>query len=274
MSSYISGKHFIKTSCVTSGLLTLAVWGTLQPLNLFAGDESAEKLNLGKVAATTKRPAPVEKPAPTTTVPTQKATSTSEAKTPLVMAAEVDRLLLSAAEKQHVTPASLVTDEDFLRRVSLDLGGVVPTAQEVTMFCLDPARDKRTKMIEKLLGSEGYGEIWAAYWAEVIFSRATEQRARTVITTFESWMHQELEQNRAWDQIATTLLTANGKTREEGQTALMFAHFGDPAEVDLNSLLGSGIRYRRDTSVLLDSARLTPDQFNNSCRTSSRPGPA
>ena len=45
MSSYISGKHFIKTSCVTSGLLTLAVWGTLQPLNLFAGDESAEKLN-------------------------------------------------------------------------------------------------------------------------------------------------------------------------------------------------------------------------------------
>jgi hypothetical protein len=151
------------------------------------------------------------------------------------LAAEVDRLLNEALAKAGASPAPLTTDEDFLRRVSLDLAGEVPTSQQVTLFALDPDPDKRARVIERLLDSDGYAELWSSYWAEVIFSHATEPRARSAQPTFEAWMKTKLAENAPWSQIATELLTATGRTQEDGQTALMFAHLGEAEEIAAES---------------------------------------
>lgn len=145
-------------------------------------------------------------------------------------AAAVDQLF-EASFPRDLTPAPLTGDEDFLRRVSLDLAGTIPTPNEVTLFALDPNREKRSETIDRLLDSDGYSEIWAAYWTEVIFSRATDQRSRINRPVFEEWMRQQLAGNRPWDEVATELVTATGNVQEVGQTALMFAHQGDPAEI-------------------------------------------
>ena len=145
--------------------------------------------------------------------------------------AEIDRLLLQAAQKENITPATTTSDEEFLRRVYLDLIGTVPSVRDLTLFVLDPSSDKRRRMIDFLLNSPGYSETWAVYWSEVVYSRATDPRARALRGTFEDWLKSEFQKNRPWDEITTEILTATGKVQEHGQTALLFAHLGEPTEV-------------------------------------------
>jgi hypothetical protein len=147
------------------------------------------------------------------------------------LADEIDRVLQKSFDAAGVKAAPLASDEDFLRRVSLDLAGKIPTPKEVTLFGLDPDANKRAKLIDKLLESQGYADLWSAYWGEVIFGHATEQRARAVQGTFEEWMKEELAANKSWAEIATSLITATGKVQEDGETALMFAHTGNAEEV-------------------------------------------
>lgn len=149
----------------------------------------------------------------------------------LVTARKVDHLIAEALQPGNVQPASLVNDDTFLRRVTLDLAGTIPTPNQVTDFALDPDPDKRSKRIDQLLTSDAYADIWSSYWREVIFSRATEARARIVQDLFESWMKDQLTRNVGWDQIATELLTATGSTKENGEIALIFAHTGEPEEI-------------------------------------------
>lgn len=149
----------------------------------------------------------------------------------LEVAAAVDRLLDEEFGRQSVTPAPMCRDEDFLRRVTLDLGGTIPTVGEVTYFGLDPASDKRRQAIDRLLASDAFAQNWAAYFREVIFSRATEMRARLAQTSFENWLIEQFRQNRPWDEIVTDVLTATGDVQENGATAMIFAHSGQPEEL-------------------------------------------
>lgn len=147
------------------------------------------------------------------------------------VARKVDQAIEAELAASGATPASLVNDDTFLRRVSLDLTGTIPTPNQVTDFALNPDPEKRQKLIDRLLASDQYADIWSSYWREVIFSRATEARARLMQDTFESWMKEQLAKNVSWDKVATELLTATGNTSEDGDVALIFCHTGEPEEV-------------------------------------------
>src|SRR5437762_3000503 len=82
-------------------------------------------------------------------------------------AAEIDRLIAREQEAAKVTPASRTTDEQFLRRVMLDLTGRLPLPADVTEFAADKDPAKRTKLIDKLLASEDYVQHWSRYWRDV-----------------------------------------------------------------------------------------------------------
>jgi hypothetical protein len=146
-------------------------------------------------------------------------------------AQRIDTLLAKAFAAEGVEPAAIVSDEDFLRRVSLDLAATIPTPKEVTLFGLNTEADKRTQYINDLLESEAFATTWASYWRDVIFMRATEQRAQIAQPTFQKWMAEQFEKGRAWDDITRDLLTATGSVSENGATGLVFAHTGDPQEL-------------------------------------------
>ena len=94
------------------------------------------------------------------------------------LAAKVDALIEGELKKSGITPAPLASDEDFLRRVTFDLAGRMPTTSEVLLFGLDSTPNKRRAVIEGLLKSDDYGVNWARYWRDVIYLRATDMRAR------------------------------------------------------------------------------------------------
>ncbi|MEX0728985.1 MAG: DUF1549 domain-containing protein [Planctomycetaceae bacterium] len=147
------------------------------------------------------------------------------------VAAEADRLIDAELQKNGLTPAALTKDEDFLRRVTLDLTGTVPSPKDVTLFGLTQDDGKRAAQIDRLLQSDDYAENWARYWRDVVFYRATEPRARAAAPTFEKWMADKLKANVSWDAIATEIITATGDVQADGQTGLIFAHMGDTEEI-------------------------------------------
>ena len=147
------------------------------------------------------------------------------------VAAQIDESIAKELKATETTPADRSTDEDFLRRVTLDIAGTLPSAGQVTLFGLDPSRNKRAKLIDELLASDDYAETWARYWRDVILLRATNQRAPLVSRPFISWMTESLKENKAWDELATEILTATGDVRENGNTALMFAQEGGTEDI-------------------------------------------
>lgn len=160
--------------------------------------------------------------------------STGSAQQPLSaqqVAEQVDREIEQALADANVQPAPVIGDEDFLRRISLDLTGVPPSASEVTLFSLNPDSSKRTDLIRRLLDEREFAQNWSRYWRDVIFSRATDMRTVRFQRVFETWMTQQLSENRSWDKIVTDLATATGDVSENGATALLMAHGGDAAEI-------------------------------------------
>jgi hypothetical protein len=147
------------------------------------------------------------------------------------VAAEIDRLIEQQLAESKVEPAGLVNDEDFLRRVHFDIAGTLPTAKEVTLFGLDPDPNKRAKVVEQLLDTDEYDLNWARYWRDVLFLRATNERARIMARTFEEWMVKQLHANAGWDDITRALITGQGDISEHGEAALIFIHEANPEEI-------------------------------------------
>lgn len=143
-------------------------------------------------------------------------------------AAQVDQLILQSEETASL---SLVDDAAFLRRVTLDVAGRPATPAEITRFGLNPSQNKRSAIVDELLESSEYGENWARYWRDAMLLRATNVRSGLVRQPFEDWMAERLNDNQSWETIVQELLTATGTVRENGATALLFAHEGEPEEV-------------------------------------------
>ncbi len=152
---------------------------------------------------------------------------------PAEVAARVDASLRAEVPFANAAKASpgKVGDEVFLRRVSLDLVGRIPTPQEITAFVLDPADDKRERIVQKLLADSRYGENWGRYWRDVILYRKTEDRAGIITRPLEEYLNTSFNENKPWSQIATEMMTAVGDGLENGACGLIIAQQGQPEEV-------------------------------------------
>lgn len=149
----------------------------------------------------------------------------------LSVARQLDQLIEQELKEHGQSLAQAASDEDFLRRLTLDLAGRIPSVSEMTLFGLDPDPLKRDKLIQKLIASEDFDVSFSAYWRDVIYSRATDTRSRAFQGMFELWLREKMKSNTSWDEITSEILTATGDVRENGATGLMFAHEGDPKEL-------------------------------------------
>ncbi len=125
---------------------------------------------------------------------------------------EIDRLINAELAKLNIKPAPKTTDEQFIRRVYLDLTGKLPSLTDVTEFVADKPADKRAKLIDKLLETDEYAKHWGQYWRSVITTRTTlDFRMVQVVPQFERWMTAQLKANKSWAAITRDQLTASGK---------------------------------------------------------------
>jgi hypothetical protein len=145
-------------------------------------------------------------------------------------ARQMDRLLADEVFTSDTKLAPRVDDATFLRRIWLDVVGDIPTPEHVTAFLLDPAPDKRERVVRELLDDPQYGQNWARYWRDVILLRRLEDRAAIVSNALVVSLTEQFNQNEPWDKIAAEFITATGDAKENGAIAIQLAQDGRTEE--------------------------------------------
>ncbi len=110
------------------------------------------------------------------------------------------------------------SDEVFLRRVYLDLVGLLPTEEEYSAFMSDAAPDKRDRLIDNLLQRKEFTEVWVSKWAEWLLMRSSNETSSKSIALYYTWLSDQIARNAPWDQMARDILAANGGTFQVPQT--------------------------------------------------------
>src|SRR6202795_3208866 len=125
----------------------------------------------------------------------------------------IDRYLFQAMAQANVTPAPPTTDFEFVRRVTLDLNGRIPTAAQVTSFVNDTSSNKRSKYIETLLASPEWADKWTIYFGDFLQnnSRNTQiVRFADGVNAFNSYIRSSLTSNKPYNQMAREIISATG----------------------------------------------------------------
>lgn len=161
---------------------------------------------------------PVEPPKPLPTVIPAPTTRDASALAKLIDA-EIAKKLAEA----KITPSPRCSDEEFLRRVYLDITGVIPTAEKARAFLDDPSPDKRVKLIDELLADPNYGRRMADIWTAKLFPRDSANRF-VLKEPLYKWFEGEFNANTRWDKLVTNLVTAEGTVEENPAVTYFLAN--------------------------------------------------
>ncbi|WP_197997523.1 DUF1549 and DUF1553 domain-containing protein [Gimesia panareensis] len=126
---------------------------------------------------------------------------------------KIDQHLVAQWKKLGILPSKPVDDATFIRRVTLDICGTLPTVDEVRQYLADSRADKRERLIDRLLERPEYASFFALKWADILQNRGTgygtrNQRAGTML--FSAWIRDSLASNKPFDRFVTEILTASG----------------------------------------------------------------
>ena len=126
---------------------------------------------------------------------------------------KVDELVVAKLRKLGVVPSDVCSDAEFLRRVSLDLTGTLPTPQDVEAFLADPSPDKRAKKIDQLLETPAYAAWWTTKLCDFTGNNddqlvnATPVRGQASKEWYD-WIYKRVADNTPYDQLAAGIVTA------------------------------------------------------------------
>jgi len=126
----------------------------------------------------------------------------------------VDRKLMKL--RLHASP--VCSDEEFLRRISIDLVGVLPTHEEYQAFTADEDEEKRAKKIDELLTRKEFAEMWVSKWAEWLMMRSNIDVSQKSIVLYYQWLVDQIADNVPLDKMIRTLLSSSGGTFSVPQT--------------------------------------------------------
>lgn len=125
----------------------------------------------------------------------------------------VDELVNTRLKQLEYIPAKQTSDSEFLRRVYLDVTGLLPSVETTRKFFADESGDKRAKLIDELLASSEHAKFQTLQWGDTLRIRNASVSSPGVFK-FYRWLVRSFEQNKPYDQFARELLTASGSSFE------------------------------------------------------------
>lgn len=155
----------------------------------------------------------------------------------------IDGLVYEKLEHLHIPVGENSQDLTFLRRVSLDLAGRLPTADQVAAFAEETASNKRQRLIDDLLKSPAFTDYWTHRIATQLRIRS-QTRDSVGARVYFRWLKDRIAQNSSWKEIAKALLLSDGDSHKNGP-ANFYRTTGDArlqAEFVSESLLGVKLR--------------------------------
>ncbi len=124
--------------------------------------------------------------------------------------------MLEKLAKLRVPPSALCSDEEFIRRASIDVIGLLPTVDEYREFISNDSPNKRTEYVERLLARDEFADVWAAKWADLLMLREVNNlMSEKAVLTYYHWLRDEIARGTPLDQIVRQLLDTTGATFEQ-----------------------------------------------------------
>ena len=141
----------------------------------------------------------------------------------------IDDFIATRLATAKVTAAPILDDHAFLRRVTLDTIGTVPTPAQMDAFLRDPSAKRRANAIDRLLGHPGWADHWVSYWQDVLAENPGILKPMLNNTgPFRWWIHESFADNKPMDRFATELILMEGSGYYGGP-----AGFGMASENDV-----------------------------------------
>jgi len=180
-----------------------------------AGATAAEPLVAS--AATTGQTTATQ-PATAATSRAKQPAARSSADADLPEVALINDLIAEAWQDHNLAPSAAASDGEWCRRVYLDVIGRVPTVAEVRAYIADRKRDKRRRLVDRLLGDEyrdEYVRNWSTIWTNLLIGRTggTERRSLVDRDGMQQYLREALSYNKPFDQMTHDLVTATGSCR-------------------------------------------------------------
>ena len=130
----------------------------------------------------------------------------------------IDTLVDDRLRFMHLAPSELADDEQFLRRVSIDLIGQLPTPEEYQLFIQDPSPSKRERLIDRLLERPELLDIWVMKWAEMLQIRTNNGVSQKALRLYDRWLRDAVHSGTTIDKIVQMVLPASGGSLENPPT--------------------------------------------------------
>ena len=125
----------------------------------------------------------------------------------------VDEHVFARLRMLGIPPSPVCDDSVFIRRVTVDIAGRLPTAKEVADFLASKAPQKRDQLVDRLLASSDYADLFANKWTSVLRNQRTGNSGKTVTIGFHKFVRDAVAGNMPYSQFVNTLLTATGDAR-------------------------------------------------------------
>jgi hypothetical protein len=123
----------------------------------------------------------------------------------------VDELVDEKLQQLKYLPSEACSDDEFIRRVYLDVIGILPTVDEVSQFAANTAGDKRALLINQLLDRPEYAKFWALKWGDLL-RLTSSQVGGDGVYKYYRWLETSFRDNMPYDEFARELLASTGST--------------------------------------------------------------
>ncbi len=123
----------------------------------------------------------------------------------------VDKHIFAKLKMLDIQPSDICTDQEFIRRVYMDVCGVLPTPEEAKALLENKDPQKRSKLIDQLLERPEYADLWTLKWSDVF--RSTRKSIQLKGThVFQRWLRTHIDKNTGFDHVVRDVITASGST--------------------------------------------------------------
>jgi hypothetical protein len=133
----------------------------------------------------------------------------------------IDKHIYGTLQASGVAPAEPASDYEFLRRVTLDLTGRIPTPERVQSYAADSRSNKREILVDELLAKPEWVDKWTMFYGDLFKNNARNAQINRYpdgVAAFQKWIQDSLRANKPYSQIATELIAASGtNSYENGQ---------------------------------------------------------
>jgi hypothetical protein len=121
----------------------------------------------------------------------------------------IDDRVFGRMERDNIPHAPLATDQEFFRRVTLDLTGRIPSSADLREFLADKSPTKRAQLIDRLIGSPAFVDKWAYFMMDTFRANGKMMRG---VQLFHMMLKDSLEGDRPYDDLARSIIAASAKS--------------------------------------------------------------